>query len=71
MIRLQLNGQHKALSDLSNDCVTLEKLIGLLKINSQNIAVAVNLSVIPRSQFPQTVIKDGDAIDIIQPVAGG
>ncbi|MDO8519535.1 MAG: sulfur carrier protein ThiS [Deltaproteobacteria bacterium] len=71
MIRVQLNGQHKALNDSTGDSITLEKLVGLLKVNSKNIAIAVNLSVIPRSQFPRIVIKDGDAIDIIQASAGG
>ena len=71
MIRVQLNGKPKSLNDTCNDSITVEKLMGLLQINSATIAVAVNLSVIPRSQFPRTVIQDGDAIDIIQPTAGG
>ena len=71
MIRVQINGKPKALSDSSSDSITLEKLVGLLQVNSKNIAIAVNLCVIPRSLFPRTVIKDGDAVDIIRPVAGG
>lgn len=71
MIRVQLNGQPKALNDFGADSITLEKLVRLLKVNSKNIAVAVNLNVIPRSQFSGVVIQDGDAIDILQASAGG
>lgn len=71
MIRVQLNGQPKALNDYSPNPLTVEKLVSLLKLNSTHIAVAVNFQVIPRSQFPQKTIRDGDAIDILQPTAGG
>lgn len=67
MIRVQLNGQPKAI----DDCLTVERLVSLLQLKSSNIAIAVNFDVVPRSEFPQKKIKDGDKIEIIRPVAGG
>ena len=37
----------------------------------QGIAVAVNMSVVPRSEWPQTSIADGDRIDIVGAKQGG
>lgn len=67
MIRIKLNGQSKAL----DDCLTVDQLVSLLKLNQPNIAVAINYDVIPRQDFPEKKIKDGDEIDILRPVAGG
>lgn len=67
MIRIQLNGHSKAL----DEPLTVERLMGLLKINSSMIAVAVNYDVLPRSEFPSKKIKDGDKIDILKPTQGG
>ncbi len=37
----------------------------------QGIAVAINMSVVPRSEWPQTSIADGDRIDIVGAKQGG
>lgn len=34
-------------------------------------AAAVNLQFVPNSQYTQTLLHDGDRIDIISPVIGG
>lgn len=34
-------------------------------------AVAVNLQFVPNRQYPQTLLHNGDRIDIITPVTGG
>ena len=35
------------------------------------IAVALNMSVVPRSEWPQTELADGDRIDIVGAKQGG
>lgn len=67
MIRIYLNGESKVL----HESLTLDKLVTLLKIEYKNIAIAHNYDVIPKSELCKTQIKDGDQIDIIQPVGGG
>lgn len=37
----------------------------------QGIAVAINMSVVPRSQWDETNIEDGDRIDIVGAKQGG
>ncbi len=37
----------------------------------QGIAVAINMSVVPRSEWEQTRIADGDRIDIVGAKQGG
>lgn len=37
----------------------------------QGIAVAINMSVVPRSEWPDTNIADGDRIDIVGAKQGG
>ena len=34
-------------------------------------AVAVNGEFVPRTQYPQTQLQDGDTLDIVNPVGGG
>lgn len=67
MIRVELNGESKALENT----YTLEHLIRLLNLKNPNIAVAINFDVVPRSQYSLKTVKDGDKIDIIHPVGGG
>ena len=35
------------------------------------VAVAVNADVVPRSAWATTVLRDGDAVEVLSPVAGG
>ncbi len=37
----------------------------------QGIAVAINMAVVPRSEWPQTGLRDGDRIDIVGAKQGG
>lgn len=41
------------------------------KINSQRIAVELNGEILPKSQYGDTVLKDGDIVEIVNFVGGG
>ena len=63
---------------LNGDAVTLsnEQLTeALCEIGydpeQQGIAVAINMSVVPRSEWAQTTLSDGDRIDIVGAKQGG
>lgn len=63
---------------LNGDAVTLEheQLTDALcelgyDPEQQGIAVAINMSVVPRSEWGQTRIDDGDRIDIVGAKQGG
>ena len=66
-MKLTING--KELEIRSSKTVT--ELVQELKINAPNIAVALNCQVIPKSQYPETPVKEGDQIEIVHAVGGG
>lgn len=41
------------------------------EINPQRIAVELNGEILPKSQYGDTVLKDGDVVEIVNFVGGG
>lgn len=41
------------------------------EINPQRIAVELNGEILPKSQYGDTVLKDGDIVEIVNFVGGG
>ena len=66
-MRIVLNGDPK---DLTGE-VTLQQLLDQLSIPNGRVACEVNLRIVRRAQYAQTVIKEGDAVEIIQAIGGG
>ena len=50
---------------------TLPEVLEANNIKTENIAIAVDFSVIPRSDWNKTVLQDGNKIIIIKAVQGG
>jgi sulfur carrier protein len=50
---------------------TLERLVGLLALERRRIAVSVNRSVVPRSDFGVRSVAAGDRVEILEAVGGG
>lgn len=51
--------------------MTIQSLIEDLKYSFPTLIVRVNDIFIPKEQYKDTLIKDGDDIKIIHPIAGG
>ncbi|MFQ5864248.1 MAG: sulfur carrier protein ThiS [bacterium] len=67
-MRININGKEHQF----DKSLTLEEILKELNIQQdQGIAIALNNTVIARSQFSMTKVKEGDAIEIIHAVAGG
>lgn len=66
-MRLTINGEEKDLPD----AMTLEALIEHLALAPNRIAVERNLLVVRRADWPETLLMDGDKIEIIHFVGGG
>lgn len=64
---LSLNGETLQL----HEAINLSLLLEQQGFQAQKIAAAINGEFVPRSQYAQTAISDGDEIDIIQAVGGG
>lgn len=66
MLTVSLNGVETAINAHS-----LSEVIVLLGIEPRGIAVALNGTVIPRSQWSATRISDGDVMEVVTAAAGG
>lgn len=68
MIKLLVAGEHKELPVLH-----ATDLLAALSLpnDGRGIAIAVNDSVVPKSQWPEHKLRDGDRIEIVKAVQGG
>ena len=66
-VKLTINGKEREVCSSK----TVTELVRELKINAPNIAVALNCQVIPKSQYSETPVKEGDQIEIVHAVGGG
>jgi sulfur carrier protein len=53
------------------DGLTIEGLLGQLKIRREYTAVALNREITPKAQYADTHLKDGDKVEIVRPMGGG
>jgi sulfur carrier protein len=51
--------------------MTVADLINELKIVGKRIAVECNGEIVPKSQYEQSVLKDGDKLEVVGAVGGG
>ncbi len=66
-MNIKLNGeQHELPAPL-----TVADLLARLGIDGRRVAVEHNLVVLKRAAFDQTVIKEGDEVEIVNFVGGG
>lgn len=64
---IRVNGrEHEYIKDM-----TIEELIVALEYNSVRIAVEYMGQILPRSEYGQVVIADGDCIEIVCFMGGG
>lgn len=67
MIRISVNGESRQVAEKT----TMADLLDDLKINNRYCAVEQNRQVVPREEHAETVLADGDAIEIVTLVGGG
>ncbi|MHB0984387.1 MAG: sulfur carrier protein ThiS [Sulfuricella sp.] len=67
MIQLSVNGDPLVFEQAPR----LVQLLEHLDLTGKRIAVERNGEIVPRSQFPETVLADGDKLEIVVAVGGG
>ena len=67
MMKVSVNGEVK---ELEND-LNVSEMIAALEYKVKGFAVAVNTTFVPIAKYDETIIKEGDTIDILAPVQGG
>ncbi len=67
MITVVVNGEARTLDERA----TLGDLCRQLELPARGTAVALNFTVVPRSTYAATELREGDTIDIVSASAGG
>ena len=66
-MQIVLNGETRTLEPGT----TLAALVASLDLGGRRMAVEVNEEVIPRSEYADHVLGDGDRLEIVHAVGGG
>ena len=66
-VQIIVNGEEK----IFREGVTIFRLLNELSIKPQGIAVELNLEIAPKGRYSETVLKNGDRIEIVRMVGGG
>jgi sulfur carrier protein len=67
VIQLSVNGEPRRLG--ANASVS--QLLETLELAGKRVAVEKNGQIVPRSRYAQTVLADGDRLEIVVAVGGG
>jgi sulfur carrier protein len=68
---LHINGEPRTLAETGSGQLTLAVLIESLNMKSDRVAVELNRDIVARDRWPQTLLKDGDRLEIVHFVGGG
>lgn len=66
-MKIWVNGTMREFTDR----LTVSGLLKQLAIQSEQVAVELNLAILERADYVKTVLKDGDKLEIIRFVGGG
>ena len=64
---IQVNGQPRDI----DAGATVAKLLGELGVTQPHVAVELNLEVVPRASHDQTILREGDRLEVVTLVGGG
>jgi sulfur carrier protein len=67
MIKVSVNGELKEVDENLN----IKQLIEALEYKQKGFAIAVNTTFVSIKSYEETIINDGDTVDILAPVQGG
>ncbi len=66
-MEIMVNGQ---VQPVQENCTILQ-LLNALDLENKRLAVEVNLTIVPRSQFATRILTQGDKLEIVQAIGGG
>jgi thiamine biosynthesis protein ThiS len=66
-VTILLNGERFEVSGP----LTVTELLGQLDIDARRVAVEHNITVLKRAAFDETVVREGDQVEIVNFVGGG
>ncbi|MFZ0958830.1 MAG: sulfur carrier protein ThiS [Candidatus Sulfotelmatobacter sp.] len=69
-MKLHLNGDERAFPDAPAS-FTLATLVEILGMKADRVAVELNRDIVPRDLWAETVLNEGDCLEIVHFVGGG
>ena len=66
-MKISINGEIK---EFDKDTLTIQELLEIVNYG-KGIAVALNETFVLKTKYEETMITDGDRLDILSPVQGG
>ncbi len=66
-MQIQLNGDSLEVQQGTS----INGLLEQLALGERRVAVELNLEIVPRSQHADTVLKDGDRVEVVHAIGGG
>jgi sulfur carrier protein len=67
-MKISINGNVK---QFDNEFMTISALVLALNLVGKRLAIEKNGEIVPRSQFEQAMLNDGDKLEIVGAVGGG
>lgn len=66
-IQIIVNGEPQQLAEST----TVSAFINQLELTAGRLAIEYNRDILPRAQWPETILRDGDKLEIVHFVGGG
>jgi len=68
-MKLQINGEERTFESASP--LSLAALVETLAMKPDRVAVELNRDIVPRDRWLETILGDGDRLEIVHFVGGG
>ena len=68
-MKLQINGEDKTFDSVG--AFTLAALVESLGMKPDRVAVELNRDIVPRGRWAETILSDGDKLELVHFVGGG
>jgi len=56
---------------LDNNKITVQELLNVRKFTFKMLIIKVNGTIVKKGEYENTIIKDGDKVDVIHLISGG
>jgi thiamine biosynthesis protein ThiS len=66
-LRIQVNGESRAVPEK----LSLGDLVAHLNLSLERLAIELNHQVVRRSEWPATILKEDDRVEVVHFVGGG
>lgn len=70
-MKFHINGKAYALAHEHSICVTAALAMHFIEVQTSTFAVALNGNFVGKVDYDHTLLKNGDSVDVFQPIQGG